>query len=709
MEYGGKKARREASTQARRRRPNRLIKEKSPYLLQHAYNPVDWHPWGEEAFERAKREDKPVFVSSGYSSCHWCHVMEQESYDDPQVAERLNEAFIPVKVDREERPDIDNVLVAASELLTGAAGWPLNIIMTPEKKPFFAATYIPKESHSGLTGMLELIWGMKELWRKEKGEVIKSAEKIASVLKGAAAAEPGSPSGLVTINAAYMELTENFDHSYGGFGVSPKFPAPHNLTFLLRYFKRTGSRQALRMAEKTLTSMRLGGIYDHVGFGFHRYSTDREWLVPHFEKMLYDQALLSIAYTEAYQVTKNRLFEKTAKEILAYVLRDMTSPGGGFYSAEDADSEGREGKFYLWKEEEIKEVLGSEADFMIKVFNVRKGGNFSDEAAGEKRGENILHMLKTPETLAAGFKIPLAEFERRVSGLRERLFSFRGARVRPYKDDKILTDWNGLMIAALSMAGKVFDSPVYRDGAKKAAGFILDNLFAGGALLHRFRDGDAAIAGNLNDYACLTMGLLELFEATFEAGYLKRALELNNLMTGRFWDSDKGAFYFADREGEELLFRQKESLDHAIPSGNSLAMANLLRIASITGRSEFAGMADTLSRAFSDKVIRYPSMHTAFLSAVDFALGPSYHVVVAGGQGKEDTKKMMSALRNEFIPNKTVIFKPEGEESPYIASLLPELKGFKSIDGKAAAYVCAGGACQPPVTSADRLLELLRG
>ncbi|MBI5599599.1 MAG: thioredoxin domain-containing protein [Deltaproteobacteria bacterium] len=720
-----------------RGKTNRLIMEKSPYLLRHARNPVDWHPWSDEAFDRARMEDKPVFISSGYSACHWCHVMEEESYNDHEVAGILNEAFIPVKVDREERPDVDSICVAASELLTGTAGWPLNILMTPDKKPFFAATYIPKESLYGRPGIIELLRGMKDLWIRRRGDVIKSADKVSSMLrKGAGDLSPGMLPGAITISAAYGELTENFDAVHGGFGQAPKFPVPHNVTFLLRYWMRTGNSAALKMAETTLTSMRLGGIYDHVGFGFHRYSTDRAWRVPHFEKMLYDQALLADAYIEAYQATRKEFYARTAREILSYVLRDMTSPGGGFYSAEDADSEGVEGSFYLWGEKEIIEAAGGLADFAIKAFNVRREGNLSVEVGwlageaegGARRGNNILYLAKPPASLAMESGVSTEEFERRLEAIRRKLFSYRQGRARPFRDDKILTDWNGLTIASLAKAGAVFEEGLFLDAASSAADFILRNLLVENRLLHCWRageagwqTGEAAVEGNLNDYAFFIHGLIELYEATFEEVYLERALELNGVMTKRFWDAGPGGFFFtAESEGLSALpFRQKESMDGALPSGNSVAVMNCLRLSAITGDSVPAQMAEAAVRIFSGNLCRYPAGHTRFLSAVDFRLGPSYHVVVAGDSTKDSTRRVLAALRAEFIPHTTVVLKPEDKDIPDSRPRLSSLKrivrgieAFKSIDNKTAVYVCAEGACKEPVTieagvPANELIKLL--
>jgi uncharacterized protein YyaL (SSP411 family) len=425
---------------------NRLASEKSPYLLQHAGNPVDWYPWEPEAFEEARRQDKPVFLSIGYSTCHWCHVMGHESFEDPQIGRLMNEAFVSVKVDREERPEIDMLYMTICQMMTGSGGWPLSIIMTPDKQPFFAGTYIPRETRFGLLGMVDLIPRIKEMWATGRPELLSSASQIAATLRQSALSAPGEELDEPILHLAYEQLAGRFDEEHGGFGIAPKFPTAHNLLFLLRYWKRSRQQKALDMVEKTLQAMRRGGMYDHVGFGFHRYSTDQRWLVPHFEKMLYDQALLAVAYVEAFQATGKEEYAQTAQQVLTYVLRDMTSPKGGFYSAEDADSEGEEGKFYLWTYDEIRRTLDvGEAALFVKAFNIEENGNFTDEAAGTKNKRNILHLTQPLETISAGLNVPLPELEERLESARRKLFAHRERRVHPHRDDKVLTDWNGLM------------------------------------------------------------------------------------------------------------------------------------------------------------------------------------------------------------------------------------------------------------------------
>jgi len=688
---------------------NRLIFEKSPYLLQHADNPVDWYPWGPEAFEKARREDKPIFLSIGYSTCHWCHVMEHESFEDSEVARLMNEVFVSIKVDREERPDLDNIYMTVCQMLTGSGGWPLTIIMTPDKKPFFAGTYFPKESRSGIIGMLDLVPRIKEIWITRREEVVKSANQITAALGQVSKYAPGEELGEPILKSAYEQLVQRFDEQYGGFGSAPKFPSPHNLLFLLRYWKRTGDEKSLRMVEKTLQAMRNGGIYDYLGFGFHRYSTDQLWLVPHFEKMLYDQALLAMAYTEAYQTTGNGEYGQTAREIFTYVLRDMKAPTGGYYSGEDAQSEGEEGKFNLWTEEEIRQVLSAEeADLIITVFHVEKEGNFHEEATGKRRGRNILYVKGSIGEIAAGLKISVRDLRRRLEDARGKLFAAREKRIHPHKDDKILVDWNGLMIAALAKGARILDEPQYVEAAKEALDFILTTMRnSDGRLLHRYRDGEAALPAYVDDYAFLIWGMLELYETTFEAGYLQNALNLNNDLLKHFWDDQAGGFYFTADDAEKLLVRQKDIYDGAIPSGNSVAALNLLRLGRITANANLEEKAAKIGRVFSKGIKQSPSAHTQLLVAVDFVIGPSYEVVIAGDSGAEDTKAMVRALRSRFVPNKIVLFRPSEKESPEIIQLAEYTKYQSSIDGKATAYVCLNYRCKLPTTDPGKMLELL--
>ena len=689
---------------------NRLMDEKSPYLLQHAHNPVDWYAWGPEAFEKAKRENKPIFLSIGYSTCHWCHVMAHESFEDPEVARLLNEVFVCIKVDREERPDIDNIYMRVCQMMTGSGGWPLTILMTPDKKPFFAGTYIPKESRYGRTGMLELIPRIKEVWQTKHDEILKSADQITAGLNQLSIGSKGSELDESTLRTAYEQLAGRFDERYGGFANAPKFPSPQNLLFLLRYWQSTDDEKALGMVEKTLQSMRNGGMYDHIGFGFHRYSTDPRWLVPHFEKMLYDQAMLAIAYIEAYQATGKKEYGDTVKEIFSYVLRDMTDPMGGFYSAEDADSEGEEGKFYVWAEDEVRQILkGEELDLIISVFNIEKAGNFKEEAAARSTGANILHLEKSLAEIAFKMKTSVEDLKMRIETARRKLFTVRSGRIRPHRDDKVLTDWNGLMIAALAKGAQVFNEPKYADAAGRAMDFILETMRRpDGRLLHRYRDGQAAVLANVDDYAFLIWGLLELYETTFDTGYLKTALDLNKELVKHFWDDQNGGFYFTADDAEELIVRQKEIYDGAIPSGNSVTMLNLLKLARITADSDLEKKAIKIMLAFSSDVAKMPSGYTQMMVALGFGIGPSYEIVIVGDPQARDTKDMLDALRRHFIPNKVVLLKPDDQKSPDIIRLAEFTKDQSSIDGKATAYVCLDYACKLPTTDTEKMLELLQ-
>jgi len=689
-------------------KPNRLIDEKSPYLLQHARNPVDWYPWGEEAFSKAEAEDKPIFLSIGYSTCHWCHVMERESFEDEEVAKLLNDNFIAIKVDREERPDIDNVYMTVCHLMTGSGGWPLTIIMTPDKKPFFAGTYIPKNRRFNMMGMVELLPRIAEIWTHDKEKLLNSSEEITAALKEFSRGGTSQALDESVLTEAYETLVLNFDEQHGGFGSQPKFPSPHNLLFLLRYYNKNGKDRALRMVEKTLQEMRLGGIWDHVGYGFHRYSTDKYWLVPHFEKMLYDQAMLAIAYTETYQVTGNEEFKTTAQQILDYVLRDMTSPEGGFYSAEDADSEGVEGKFYVWSQDELKEVIGEDSDLIIRLFNVSKKGNFADESSGKKSGSNILHLKKPLKKFAKELNISQKELDNKIESARQKLITVREARVHPHKDDKILVNLNGLMIAALSKASHVCDRPDYLAAAEKAVDFINDNMMdETGKILHRFREGEAAITGFLEDYAFLIWGLLELYEASQDMDYLKQAIKLNDNLISHFWDEDGGGFFSASDEGEQLLVRQKESYDGAIPSGNSMAAVNLLRLARITADSGLESRAEDIFNTFSSGITNAPASHTYFMCGLNFSFGPSYEVVVVGNPDSDETKAMLEALWKSYVPNKVLIFRNSESSTFEVDSLAPYTASMTAVDEKATAYVCRNFACELPTTEIDKMLEKL--
>ncbi|TFG96836.1 thioredoxin domain-containing protein [Candidatus Thorarchaeota archaeon] len=688
---------------------NRLSQEKSPYLLQHAENPVDWFPWNDEAFEKAKDENKPIFLSIGYSTCHWCHVMAHESFEDEEVASLMNDAFVNIKVDREERPDIDGVYMQVAQMITGRGGWPLTIIMTPDKKPFYAATYIPKESRYNMLGMKELIPRIEELWTTKQENIDEVITQIEEAFSQLSKTEPTEELVLEDINHAYSQLSRRFDDEKGGFGSAPKFPSPHNLMLILRYWKRTGDERALYMVEKTLQEMRLGGLFDHLGFGFHRYSTDAEWLLPHFEKMLYDQASLMMAYTEAYQITRKDEYADVVRNIFEYVTRDLSSPEGAFYSAENADSEGEEGKFYTWTQREIDDILGVDVASIFKqVYNVHEEGNFIDEATREKTGFNIFHLKQKVDIITDSTNMSREELSILLGNARTKLFIRREKRVRPSLDDKILTDWNGFMIAALAKAGVSMGEKRFIEAAEKSLSFILETMLdEKQGLFHRYKDGDVAIGAFLDDFAYLIWALLELYEATFKPEYLEQAKNLTDDLMKNFWDEEEGAFYFTSINAEELLVRKKDAYDGAMPSGNSVAMYNLIRLARLLGDNDYEDHATAIVNVFSTDIKRTPSAYSMMLLGFDFAIGPSFEIVIAGNPVKEDTRQMIEQIRKKFIPRKVVLLRGTHEQSKAITELAPYTKFHEPLNEKATAHVCIDHNCKLPTTDLNRMMELL--
>ncbi len=670
--------------------PNRLIDEKSPYLLQHAYNPVNWFPWGPEAFEKAKREDKPVFLSIGYSTCHWCHVMVHESFEDEEVAEALNQDFVCIKVDKEERPDVDAVYMAVCQAMTGSGGWPLTVLMTAEQKPFFAGTYFPKYSRYSMPGVLDLLSAVAEQWRGDRERLLGVGNQVLEAIRE----RPGKPEtqepSKEVVGEAVSIFLQSFDAKYGGFGHSPKFPTPHNLLFLLRCYHFDEDERPLSMVEKTLEQMYRGGICDHIGYGFSRYSTDEKWLVPHFEKMLYDNALLTVAYLEAFQVTGKDFYRTVSKQILEYVLREMTDGEGGFYCAQDADSEGEEGKYYVFTPEEIRSVLGAEdGAYFNQYFNITDSGNFECKSIPNRIGS--------------------PDFERedkRIQALIPKVYAYRLKRTQLHKDDKILTSWNALMIAAFAKAYRILGNEDYLTAARRAAGYLLNHhTGSGGRLCVRSRDGDASGNGGIDDYAFFVWALLELYEATFEADYLEQALQFCQTMTDEFRDEENGGFYLTAKSAEALIYRPKETYDGAIPSGNSVAGYCLQKLARLTGRPELTELAARQTAFLASAVRDYPAGYSFALIALMSALYPGREIVCVL-KSEEDLPELKALLRKKFLPDMEVLV-INSESTKKIHKLAKFTKDYALKNDKTTFYVCQNNACSPSFNEFEELEKSL--
>ncbi|HZC19958.1 MAG TPA: thioredoxin domain-containing protein [Rubrobacteraceae bacterium] len=678
---------------------NRLAQETSPYLLQHKDNPVEWYPWGEEALEKARVEDKPILLSVGYSACHWCHVMERESFEDEATAQIMNEHFVSIKVDREERPDIDSIYMSAIQAMTRHGGWPMTVFMTPDGAPFYGGTYFPPVPSRGMLSFKQLLLSLADAYANRRDEVLQSAENVREFLKESAIASvPKSEVSEGLLNQAAGSLTGEIDNRFGGFGGAPKFPQAMNLEVLLRHHERTGDRAALSGLELTLRQMANGGIYDQLGGGFARYSVDEYWLVPHFEKMLYDNALLARLYLEAYQATGDGFYRRIAEETLGYVAHDMTDPEGGFYSAEDADSEGEEGKFYVWTPAEIEGALDpEEARLAVRYWDVTERGNFE--------GKNILHVPRPPEAVADEFGIPTEELWRRMGSIRQKLFAEREKRVRPGRDEKVLAAWNGLMLRAFALAARVLDREDYREIAEKNAAFLVEKLKVDNRLRRSYKDGRARFNGYLEDYACVADGLVALYEATFEARWLEEASALADAIGELFWDEAEGAFYDTAADHEELVTRPRDVYDNASPSGNSVAVDVLLKLAVLLDREDYRMRAGTVLENLSGAVARIPSAFGRLLSALDFYLSTPYEVAVVGDPDAPDTKALLEALYSSYLPNKVVAGRSESEEEA--ARFVPLLADRPAREGKATAYVCVHFACQNPTTDPEELKRQL--
>ncbi len=637
---------------------NELANEKSPYLLQHAHNPVQWRAWNDAAFEAARREDKPIFLSIGYATCHWCHVMEHESFEDEGVANILNDHYIAIKLDREERPDIDAAYMEVCQAMTGRGGWPLTIIMMPDKKPFFSGTYFPKRSSHGRAGLVDILEKIAGLWAHERSKIVESSAYIYNTLQQRAEEDFYAEFSPEILSSTVDIFRQNYDDVFGGFRQSPKFPSPHQLCFLLRRYAQTHDETILEMVTTTLTKMRMGGIFDHVGFGFHRYSTDERWFLPHFEKMLYDQAWLTIAYTEAYQVTRNPLFRQTAGEILEYVDECLTSPEGAFYSAEDADSEGVEGKFYVWKYKEILEVLGADDTLIFsEIYGIDESGNFHDEATGAPVTDNIPHLKISLAEYAESHSYELQWLENKLQVMRVTLWKKRLKRIRPLLDDKILTDWNGMMIAALAKAAAAFQEPKYVARAERAWQFIQSKMItSSGELLHRYRDSEASIHGFLDDYAALAFGLFELYQATGEQEYLIHSTKLMELLLEKFED-EKGGLYQTEILREATPFsRQKQVYDGAIPSGNSMAVVTMMKLGTLLQHKEMTASALRALHAFGKQINSYSAGFTWLLTALDFYVGKRSEVVLQGDRSTPEMQVLTAMLQQAFLPNAVLMY-----------------------------------------------------
>ena len=676
---------------------NRLVFETSPYLLQHAANPIDWHPWSEEAFLKAKELDKPVFLSIGYTTCHWCHVMEHESFEDEMVADLMNDTFICIKVDREERPDIDNVYMEITQMMNNRGGWPMTVIMTSDKRPFFSGTYFPKNSRGKRIGMMQLIPIIKEAWDDSRDSLLVDADKLTRRLeKNQINRTSEGKISFDVLNKTFRSFKDRYDDRYGGFGKAPKFPKAHDYSYLIKYWKRTGNIKSLSIAEHGLKAMRNGGIYDQIGFGFHRYSTDSRWLVPHFEKMLYDQAILVQAYLDAYEATGKQYYADIVNEILEYVIRDMTSEYGAFYSAEDADSEGEEGKFYVWNINELKEILSEEEVGLYKrIYNLQDGGNWRE---GRKNKTNIPHLTKDLKLLSDELNITEEKLINTLENIRKKLFKIREYRIHPQKDDKILTDWNGLMIASMARAGAVLNNVHYMNTAINAMDFIILNLKnEDGSLLKRHRKGQSGIVGVLDDYAFTVWALIELYLMNYNEIYLEMAMELSEYQIDEFWDFDNHGFFFTAKSAEKLLVRSKEVYDGAIPSGNSVSAFNFIRISRMTSRLDFEEITHHILNAFADKLNRGSSGYSMMMQAADFTFGPSYEVLVFGDENNKKTQKILEDIQSIYMPNRVIVFGKNGGEDlkkiiPFVGYYSPNENGDPIV------YVCQNFTCNKPTT-----------
>ncbi|MFQ5849077.1 MAG: thioredoxin domain-containing protein [Candidatus Binatia bacterium] len=677
---------------------NNLIHESSPYLLMHAYNPVDWYSWGEEAFEKARREGKPILLSIGYSACHWCHVMEHESFENEEIAGLMNDYFVNVKVDREERPDLDEIYMNAVQMLTGHGGWPMTVFLTPERKPFFGGTYFPPQDRYGVPGFPRVLRAAAQAYRERPQEVEKSVGQILGGLNrlgNIKETERRFSRDAIRDGAQY--LSQSYDHEYGGLGRAPKFPNGGVFELFLRHYRLAKDQRFLGMVTHTLTRMTEGGIYDHLGGGFHRYSVDEKWLVPHFEKMLYDNAQLTRICVDVFRITQNPFFKRVVEGTLDYLLREMFHLEGGFYSSQDADSDGEEGKFYIWSREEVMQILGGEAgEVFCHIYDVSEFGNFE--------GKNILHPILGLEQSAEVFKSDAEEIDRIITRAKAELFQEREKRVKPFRDEKILTSWNGLMLSGVAEAYKITGDPCYREAAEKTVGFIFTKMFREGLLLHTYKDGQAKLYGYLDDYAFFAAGLLDLYEATLEGALLERAVQLGEVMVREFWDDVNGAFFYTGKSHEQLISRTKPAFDSSVPSGNAVATQLLLRLYHYTGEEDYLRKAEKVLRLHYDAMVKEPFGSATMLCALDFYLERPKEIILVGDRKEQLTQEMLGKIHSFYLPNKSLKVvnprEPSGKASPL-------LEGKSQIGGKPTVYICQNFTCSPPVTQWEDLKSLL--
>ncbi|HYA29817.1 MAG TPA: thioredoxin domain-containing protein [Acidobacteriota bacterium] len=677
---------------------NRLIHEISPYLLQHAHNPVDWYPWGDEAFQRAKAENKPILLSIGYSACHWCHVMERESFENEKIAAVMNDLFVNIKVDREERPDLDEIYMNAVQMLTGRGGWPMTMFLTPERKPFYGGTYFPPEDRGGMPGFPRILMSAAQAYRDRREDVDKSVTQILAALQrmseSSASEKTFSPS---VIAAGAEKISRAYDSENGGLGQAPKFPNAGVYEIFLRHYHHSKSERYLEMVIHTLTKMAQGGIYDHLGGGFHRYSVDAKWLVPHFEKMLYDNAQLMRIFAHAYKLTGEPLFKTVVDETCGYLLREMCQPDGGFYSTQDADSDGEEGKFFVWTETEINNLLGEpDGEIFARIYDVSAAGNFD--------GKNILHPILTLDQASKYFRRDRSEIEALIARAKQKLFGEREKRVKPFRDEKIITAWNGLMLSGLAEAIKISPRPAYIEAAQRTIDFIFTRMFRDGSLLHMYKDGQAKLLGFLDDYAFLAIGLLDVYEVSFERSLLDRAQQLTGIMLREFWDQNEGGFFFTGNSHELLISRAKPIFDASIPSGNAMATQVLLRMHHITGNEDYRQRAEKVLRSYYDAMESQPFGFAHLLCALDFYLTQPKEIVVVGEGQDEMTRDFLDKIHSLYLPNLILQF---ANSNDALANISPLLEGKTQLNGKPTVYVCHNHTCSAPTTSWSELKPLL--